>query len=47
MNDSNDSRDLLTSGRILNFLNNSLQEAHVLAAAIILMSLIILPEDRN
>jgi hypothetical protein len=37
--DSNESKNSLASGRILNFSNNSLQEALDLAAAIIVMIL--------
>jgi hypothetical protein len=36
-NDDNESKHSLTSGRILNFLNNSLHEALLLVPAIILM----------
>jgi hypothetical protein len=38
-NDSNESKNSLASGRILNFLNNSLHEALLLVPAIILMIL--------
>jgi hypothetical protein len=38
-NDSNESKNSLASGRILNYLNNSLQEDLLLVAAIILLIL--------
>jgi hypothetical protein len=39
MDNHNESKNLLASGRILNFINNTLQEALLLAGAIILMIL--------
>jgi hypothetical protein len=37
MNENGESKNSLAGGKILNFLNNSLQQAVLLAAAIILM----------
>jgi hypothetical protein len=37
MNEDNECKNLLASGQILNFLNNSFQEALLLVLAIILM----------